>query len=336
MKFAFRKTCLLLALISTSLLGCSRSTEPEVVVYVSVDRANAEPILDDFQSETGIRVRAVYDAEATKTTGLVSRLLAESERPRCDVFWNNELLQTMMLADRGLLESYKPASAESGPAQFGDDRNRWTPLAARARVIAFNTELVDAEDVPRTLAELADPRWKATVAMANPGFGTTRTHVAALFAALGEQRAANLMQSWLDNGIQVLDGNAMVKNRIGRAVLGASPILVGLTDTDDVRAGQAEGFPIDMVFPDQNDFGTLVTPTTICLIRGAPHAEQARMLVDYLASPEVETRLTSHDSGYLPLRTGGSNASPKAMAFSHDELLKQLTPSSQWIAEHFR
>jgi len=322
--------------------GCTRHAGPEVVVYVAVDRGQSEPILREFEAQTGILARAVYDAEAAKTTGLVTRLVAEEAAPRCDVFWNNELVQTLMLADRGILERFEPSAAADLPAEFRDTAGYWTGIASRARVIVYNTRHVAADEVPRSIFELAEPKWKGKVAVANPQYGTTRTHVAALFAALGRQRACEFLRRLLENEVRIVDGNAMVKNLVARAHPDASPIYLGLTDTDDVLSGQADGEPVSMVYPDQDTFGTLVVPSTVCLIRGASHPAAARRLIEYLAGADVERRLASGRAGFIPLRaaTPAGRAidqlgRPRAMKLTSRELLEQLEPSSQWTREHF-
>ena len=315
----------------------------EVVVYVAVDRPDSEPILDRFQAQTGIRVRALYDVEAAKTTGLVTRLLAEAAKPRCDVFWNNEIVQTLLLAERGLLEPYRSPAAADIPDELKADDGLWTGIAARARVIVYNTKYVRPEEVPRSLVELTDGKWRGKVAVAQPQFGTTRTHVAALFAALGPARAEQFLTDLLANDVRIVDGNAMVKNLVARARPDASPIYVGLTDTDDVLSGQADGEPVAMVYPDQDSLGTLVIPSTVCLVRGAPHPEAARKLIDYLVGPEVESQLAGGRAGFIPVRPdapAGKAVSqlgpPRPMDLSRQSLLEQLEPSSQWTKEHFR
>ena len=78
-------------LFTVCLQGCTKpSSDEEVVIYVSADETIARPILDAFEASTGVRVRPVFDTEATKTTGLVSRLLTERDRPRADLFWSSE------------------------------------------------------------------------------------------------------------------------------------------------------------------------------------------------------------------------------------------------------
>jgi len=330
--------CLLLALT-----GCQQATGPEVVVYVAVDRGDSEPILDRFEKQSGVRVRAVYDAEAAKTTGLVTRLVAEAERPRCDVFWNNEIVQTLLLAQRQVLQPYRPENARDIPETFRDPSDQWTGIAARARVIVYHTRHVPADEVPRSIFDLTQPKWRGKVAIANPQFGTTRTHVAALFASLGPQRAQEFLKDLLANEVRIVDGNAMVKNLVARADPSASPILVGLTDTDDVLSGQADGEPIGMVYPDQETFGTLVVPSTVSLIRGAPRPDEARRLVEFLVGPEVEASLATGRAGYFPLRAAAPSSkaaaqlgAPRPMEIKPEALWEQLEPSTLWTKEHFR
>jgi len=329
------------AALGVASMGCRQPAGPEVVAYVAVDRKDAEPVLRAFEAATGIRVLAVYDAEAAKTTGLVARLLAEAARPRCDVFWNNEIVQTMLLAEKGLLDVYRSPEAQTIAERWQDPAGRWTAMATRARVIVYNTRHVPAAEAPRRLQDLAEPRWRGKVALANPQFGTTRTHVAALFAAWGPDRAQAFLESLRQNEVRIVDGNAMVKNQVARAHPDASPVYVGLTDTDDVLSGQAEGQPIDMVYPDQDTDGTLVIPSTVGVLRGSPHPAAARRLVDYLLRPGTGARFATSDSGYQPIRalgdaSGAAGVPVRAMPIAYTKVLEQLEPSSAWTEANLR
>ncbi|MCK4343558.1 MAG: extracellular solute-binding protein, partial [Phycisphaerae bacterium] len=148
---------------TAALTGCQRqseeggssvtSEEREVVVYTALDRQFSEPILDDFTAQTGIKVQAVYDTESTKTVGLTNRIIAEANRPRCDVFWNNEILNTLRLKAEGLLQPCQPSQAENYPARYRDPEGYWHGFAARARVIIVNTDLVKPEELPKSVAD---------------------------------------------------------------------------------------------------------------------------------------------------------------------------------------
>lgn len=115
----------------------------QVVVYTALDREYSEPILKKFEERTGVKVMPVYDAESVKTVGLVNRLLAEKQRPRCDVFWNNEIVRSIQLKKEGLTAPYDSPSAKDIPAAMKDADHHWTGFAARARPAR------EQEDAPR-------------------------------------------------------------------------------------------------------------------------------------------------------------------------------------------
>ena len=184
---------LLCAAIAASLLYL-RSDPPggkSVVVYTSVDAEFALPLFEKFTKETGINVVPRTDDEASKTTAMAERLLAMQGRPDGDVFWNSELSFTQVLAGKSALEPYSSANAAAIPAEFRDAAGRWTGFGCRARVLIFNTDKVKRSDAPKTLENLADPKWKGRVTIAKPLFGTTRSHLVALVLALGEEKRSN-------------------------------------------------------------------------------------------------------------------------------------------------
>ena len=297
--------CTVLALVLAA--GCRRSrsvpqTVPpapatSVTVYVALDRPYSEPILNAFARARGIRVNPVYDLEANKTTGLTNRLIAEKDNPQCDVFWNNEIARTLVLKSKGLLEPYVSPSASDIPERFKDPEGYWCGFAARARVLVYNTDLVKESDLPKSIMDLLKPAWKGRIAMGNPMFGTTATDAAALFAVLGEAGAKDYFRRLKANDVKVLPGNAAVRDMVAQG-----EYALGFTDTDDVWSGIRGGKPIAMICPDQEGRGTLLIPNTVALIRGAPHPESAKALVDYLLSREAEAQLAACGSRQIPVR----------------------------------
>ncbi len=297
----------------------------QVVVYTSLDQRYSEPILRAYQRKTGVDVKPVYDTEATKTVGLANRLLAEQEAPRADVFWNSEILRTIQLERAGVLAPYRSPSAEGFPSEFVDPGGYWTGFGARVRVLAVNTERLSPDERPRNLDQLLDPVWRGRFAMAWPLFGTTSTHVAALFALWGPERAETWLRALAANEPLVVDGNSTARDRV---VAGAVP--VALTDSDDVAVAERQGHPIDMVFPDPEGAGTLVIPNTVALIAGAPHPEEGRALIDYLLSEDVERALARADGAQIPLRPG----LPWPQQLPPRETLRILEVDFDAVADH--
>jgi iron(III) transport system substrate-binding protein len=297
----------LVGLLALSLGGCGQGRERgatgvgeagTVVVYSALDREFAEPVLQAYAKRAGVEVLPKFDVESTKTVGLTNLIVAEAAHPRCDLFWNNEILNTLRLKQRGLLDPFQPAHAADLPETFKAKDGTWYGFAARARVLVVNTKLVAEADRPKGIADLLNPKWKGKVAIAKPLFGTTATHAACLFAAWGDEKAKKYFTDLKANGVQVLSGNKQVATAVG-----SGQAAFGLTDTDDAMGEVAAGSPVAIVYPDREPdaLGTLFIPNTLAVIKGAPHAEAARALADHLLSPEVEAALANGPSAQIPL-----------------------------------
>ncbi len=294
-------------LVAASLLaaGCISRAPEEVVVYCALDKEFSEPILDQFESATGIRILPKFDVESNKTVGLANEIIQQAGRQRCDVFWNNEILHTLRLKKRGLLDVYVSPLADQYPPQFVSSAFDWYGFAARARVILVNVDrLPNREAWPTSIVDLVDDRWQGNCGMARPLFGTTATHAAVLYARWGNERASQFFQD-VANNVVVESGNKQVAINVARG-----RYAWGLTDTDDAIIEIEAGHPVAIVFPDQGDDrdGALLIPNTICIVKG-PHRDHARRLIDYLLQPAVEQQLARGASAQIALNRNSQQRS---------------------------
>jgi iron(III) transport system substrate-binding protein len=306
----------------------------EVVVYTSVDQVFSEPVFRAFDEKSGIRVRAVYDTEETKSTGVLNRLIAEADNPQADVFWSGDPVRPFQLVRRGLVEPYLSPEAQGLPASARAPDGTWTGFAARARILLVNRSRVPAADTPRSIRDLGNARWRGQAAMANPLFGTTTMHVAALFALWGENRARAFLDELKANAVRIASSNGEVK----RLVV-SGELAFGLTDTDDGNEALREGADVEIVYPDQDDLGTLVMPTSVVLLRRAPRVESGRRLIDYLLSSDVERRM-AESAAHMPLREGvvtpknvRSAAGLRAMQVDYDRVSEQIEAQQGWLRQ---
>ncbi len=299
-------SALFAALTIAGLIACrppepAQTADRTVTVYVSTDRVFSEPVLREYESRSGVKVNTVYDTEETKSTGLANRLLAEQARPQADVFWSNEPVRTLVLKSRDVLASYRSPSAEGIPAALVDPDGYWTGFSARIRVIAYNTKAVAPKDAPQSIFDLADPKWRGQVAMADPRFGSTSFHVAALYALAGDEKMDDFFRRLKANDVRIVDGNSVVRDLVARG-----EVKTGLTDTDDVNVAIEDGQPVGMILPDRDGLGVPVMPNMVSLIANAPHPEEARKLIDYLLSADVERQLAQSEAVQIPLHAGVS------------------------------
>jgi len=293
---------------SVFLGGCSKqeSSSPQnstVTLYTSVDDEFAQMVIDEFSAKTGIKVNILGDTEATKTTGLVTRIAAEMDHPIADVWWSSEPMGTILLNQSGALSSgaMKSTVDEDWPSTLHSEDWSWVGTAMRARVIGFASDRVSIP--PTTLAQLADPTFRSRIGMARPQFGTTRIHM----AMLADRWGIEAFESWLKaiekNNIRLYDGNARVV-----AAIAMGEIDIGLTDTDDIWAGQRNGWNVDLVYESQTDHptwsssGATLIPNTVAIIQGAPNRSLAEQLAAYLVSADTERMLFESSTHNTPVR----------------------------------
>jgi iron(III) transport system substrate-binding protein len=298
--------------------GCWTRNANHVVVYSALDREFSQPLLEQFAAHSvasnsqapPFEPIAKYDVESTKTVGLANAILAERRRPRCDLFWNNEILHTIRLDQAGLL---RPLPADVGldfPAQMQNRARTWCGFAARARILLVNTDRMPSpESWPRSVLDLSKRGEAGQACWAKPFFGTTATHMAVLFQRLGPARSREFFRGTAENA-EIMSGNKQCAVAVGRGQFAWC-----LTDTDDAFAEIRNGRPVQMIFPDQGpgSWGTLLIPNTICVMKNSPHPEGANALSRFLLSAETERQLASSASGQIPLHPAAASSRPEAI-----------------------
>ncbi|QDU32369.1 Iron uptake protein A1 precursor [Poriferisphaera corsica] len=297
----------------------------EVVVYCAHDSVYADAVLRKFEAETGIKVKVKYDTEATKSLGLTELLIAEKDRPKADVFWNNQLLGTADLASNGVLEGYQGEGWERMPEGLKDKDGLYTGFAGRLRVVIYNTDRFPEGIHDKTMWDLSIGDWPERGAIAKPLYGTTLSHYAVMWDLMGEAGVRLWHEDWRERGIVEKGGNSTVKNLVANGVCDW-----GYTDTDDFYVGKDNGKPVGMspawVVSNETDYQdtyakmvngkdrfdspqpavgatrwTICIPNTVGLIKGAKNDANAKLLIDYLLSEEVELMLANSKARQIPL-----------------------------------
>ena len=279
-----------------------RGPEP-LVVYCAHDSVYSDEVLRDFGRRTGIAVAARYDTEATKSLGLIELLRSEKDAPRCDVFWNNELLGTVALGQEGIFEPYKGSGWERIPAAFKDRDGYWTGFSARLRVWIINKEKMPLTEDALESALSGD---LSQVAIAKPIYGTTLTHYTVLWDRWGAEKLKAWHADCRRRGLVQATGNAHVKDMVAQGTCA-----LGLTDTDDYFVAMDEAKPVGALPFRLENRKTICIPNTVAIIRGTHRPDDAQKLVDYLLSQECEVALANSKSRQVPLGPVDDRALPE-------------------------
>jgi len=271
----------------------------KLVLYAAGDSMFTKEIVDEFRKSAGVDIEIAPDTEATRGIGLRLKLEKEKDQPRADVYWNNELVNTLILKKKGLLEPYKAPSGADIPDAWRDSQGYWAAFGARARIFLVNTTRVKPEEEPKSIYDLLDPKWNKKAGMARPTGGTAATYAAALFELLGEDKAKAFYTGVRENGIVLCLGNGMVKDQVA-----SGELAWGWTDTNDANVAIRDGKPVKVVYPDQGEgqIGTLLIPHSIALVKGGPNPEVAKEFIHFVLQPNTETLLAAGLSAQIPLR----------------------------------
>ena len=327
------KTIILFSL-SLMLISCSgtKNTSNTVTVYVSEDQVFSEPILKDFEKETGIRVNAIYDTEESKGTGVMNRLIAEKHNPQADVYWANEPIRAEVLRHKGILSPYKSPNAKGIPSIFKEKDKHWTGFSARVRLFVVNS---NTPKKPTSILDYTAPDFKGKGVIANPLFGTTTSHIAALFTLWGDTKAKTFLKQLKANNTAISTSNGESADFVADRQYAFS-----LVDSDDAVSRLKQHAPITFVYPDQKEeeIGLFVVPNTVMLIHGAPHRETAKKLIDYLLSKESEHKLAFADCAQIPLHQGVTmpkDLKPidqiKVMQVDYSKVAEKLLEIQPWL-----
>lgn len=294
-----------------------------LVVYCAHDAIYADSVLQEFERKTGIAVRVRYDTEATKSLSLLQLITAEATNPRCDVFWNNELLGAVELTRQGLLAPYQGSAWRDRPEAFRDPDGAWVAFGGRFRVWVWNPDRLSVSatsgqpaadslsEVNAGPADGAAPELATAMspfvdwaldpaipkALAEPLYGTTLTHYALLWSSLGPTAVQDWDAQLSARGWSKVAGNAMVQKLVANG-----SCQLGWTDTDDVFVGRDAGARLEMQ-PVRIAGKTLCIPNTVMIIRGTQRQAAAERLVDFLASRETELMLARGPARQVPLVT---------------------------------
>lgn len=286
---------LLLAGLAFVLNNKPATVHKEMTVYCAHDSVYAEPILKQFEAETGIKVNIRFDTEATKSLGLTELLIREKDTPRCDVFWNNEILGTLDLQSRDLLQPYFGEGYKRIPAAFKAPNGQWVGFAARLRVWIINTNLISP--TPQAIEVMMGNESLDRVTIAKPLYGTTRTHYTTLWKTMGGEKLKAWHQQLKDRQLVFAQSNSQTKNLVAQG-----NCTIGWTDTDDFFEAKDAGKPVAMLpYRLKKTNQTICIPNTVMIIKNCPHPDLAKQLVDYLVSAKIQTQLSKSSARQIPL-----------------------------------
>lgn len=293
--------------------GCSTSAEaPEsddnsLVVYSGRDEELVGPLLDAFEAESGITVRVRY----ANSIEMAAQLLEEGERTPAQVFLSQEPGALGALASANLLAELPADITDAVDSQYSSADGTWVGLTGRARVIAYDGEELSEDEVPTSVFDLTDPRWRGQVGIA-PTNASFQSFVTALRVLEGEEATEAWLQGLVANEAQIFPRNGAILEAVNTGAIDVGLINHYYWFQQAAEVG-AENMRAQLRYGEPGTSSSLVNVTGAGIL--APSADNAEALafVRYLLSAEGQDYFVSETTEYSVVPGGPSPTDAPAL-----------------------
>ena len=294
---------LLLTVLATSLAQ-------SLTLYVGRGEALAGPVIERFEAETGVDVFVRYGS----TAELAVLITEEGAASPADGFWAQDAGAIGALAAAGLLAPVPDELYADVAAKHRVPGNLWVPVSARNRTLIYSTDRVDEADLPQSVFDLADPRYRGRVAWA-PTNASFQSFVTAMRVTHGEEVAERWLRDMIANGAKAYSNNnsqldAVASGEVDFGLVNNYYLLRRLEEQPD--------FPVAQTFFADGDIGNLANVTGIGVVAASDQQETMHRFIAFLLSEEAQ-RFFTNDNHEYPITT---TVQPHPSLVSNEEAVR--------------
>jgi len=291
------KLLLVAALLATGLAACSGGDDDALVVYSGRNENLVRPLLDRFEAETGIDIDVKYG----DTSELLPTILEEGDNSPADVFFSQDAGALGELADKGILAPLPADLTALVDPRFRDPQSRWVGVTGRARVIAYNTELVAADRLPASVLDVVGPTWQGKVGYP-PTNASFVAFVTSLRETIGDDRTRAFLEGLKANGAKRFDNNVQTLDAVA-----SGEVELGLVNHYYLynEFKERPDAPVANHYPGQgpDGEGTLVNVAGAGVLASSARAADAQRFVRFLLEETSQEFFRDETSEY-PMRQG--------------------------------
>lgn len=311
-----RKTAILALLLSGLILaGCSRSPSPAstdkgpaaeigkasgepvtLTLYSGRDEELVGPLLKQFEEETGITLKVRY----ANTAELAATILEEGTKSPADVYLAQDAGALGAIAKEGLFARLPDPVLEKVEPRFRSKDGLWVGVTGRARVVAYNTERLSPGDLPDSILDFTDPKWKGRIGWP-PTNGSFQAFITALRVTKGEETARNWLRGIIANEPKDYAKNTAAVEAVGRGEVDVA--FVNHYYLFRLKEEHGPDFPVALHYPKDGDPGSLINVAGTGVLKSSRNKGAAEKLVEYLLSETAQKYFAGKTFEY-PLAKG--------------------------------
>ena len=264
-------------------------TLADLTLYSGRGETLVAPIIEAFTAQTGINVNVRYAG----TAELAVLLQEEGDASPADLYWAQDAAALGSVVD--LFAPLPEELVANVPAAYRDAENRWVATSGRGRVVAYSTERVSEEDLPASIFDLTDEKWKGRIALPATN-GSFLAHVTAMRVIEGEDAT----REWLD-GIAANEPVAVRNNTAAIQAIGDGEADIAVTNNYYLNRflNRDAEFPVTQtLFSNEGDIGNLLLVAGMGVLNSSDHQEEAQAFIEFLLSPAAQQYFTGEVSEF--------------------------------------
>jgi iron(III) transport system substrate-binding protein len=284
MKKTISILCSTLLIVST-FFGCNSSNKniesdsKELVIYSGRKEPLFIPIVTKFEEKTGIKVTL----QSGETPALANAILEEKNNPRADIFVAGDAGTLEKLNMENVLLPNSSKLIDSLDPKFKAGNGSWVSVSARARIIMYNTNLVSQKDLPKSMLDLTDPKWKGQIGIQLSSNESFIAQITAMRKVMGDAPTEKYLRDLKANDPLSLKSSTDIRNAVGNGEL-----KLGMTNHYYYFLEKHEGSPVGIIYPDQDSMGTTINISGAGILKGAKNVKNAKLFIDFLLEKDTQ------------------------------------------------
>lgn len=244
------------------------------------------PLFDKFSEETGAKVEFL----SMSSGEVISRIKAEGGTPMADLWFGGGIDAFMQAKSDGLLEQYFSPEAETVPLEYKDADGYWLSKGITVAGFMVNPTILKEKnlEVPKSWADLSDPKYKDEIIMSSPVIsGTNYAVVKGLIDMFGEEEAWNYFSKLNDNipFYGKRGGDPQEKVVAGEFAIGIIPVAKKPFDVANENG-------LEIVWPED---GIPWVPEGVAIFKNSQGVDVAKAFVDFMLKDENQQLLAELD-----------------------------------------
>jgi iron(III) transport system substrate-binding protein len=286
------------ALIALTLAACGGDDGDDgtITVYSGREEELVAPLFDQYEEESGTELEVRYG----DTAELAATLIEEGENSPADVFFSQDAGALGALENEELLAELAEETLSRVAERYRSPDGRWVGTSGRARVIAYNSEKLSESDLPDSILDFTDSRWKGRIGWA-PTNGSFQASVTAMRMTESEEATEEWLRGIAANDPVVFDDNEAIRDAIA-----SGEIDVGFINHYYVAQAieeEGEGYPVRGYHPGGGDVGSLINVAGAGIVAAGDNADGAAEFVEFLLTDDSQ-RFFSEETKEYPLVEG--------------------------------